>query len=641
MKLKLRWTLRCLLAFGLVFLFLTAAGGKRIVRAEENTITAFDLSIRLPDEGPSGNDGISAAPAEVTVNAGSNFTVSAYWYDADGIAPLEFEKGSYYYAEIILQADDNYTFSKDIDPFLRELDVIEWELRNDDQMLYICTSDVVVCERYPVRLGKTLVNELNKDDILNDGTASFDPESNTLTLNGTTVKDRYIVYYQIFAENIDLTVEGSASLDDQYGGICVHGGSLTLNADINPSGAFQAVYADNDILITGGEISMNSRSWCLQAGGLLKITGGTVNVSGTSRGITGGNIFIDGGNVTVSSDDTGIYLDKGSLWVNRGVLSVSGKNYGICLAEGDLLIGNEVNTVSVEGADAISVGGELGLGDKMTVLEPETFNIVRNRIHDSEGNPVSYVIIGKDAMGWVRTRQGWKYRTETGSYVKSAWKKISERWYYFDADGYMQTGWKKISNKWYYFGTSGAMVTGWQKISDKWYYFSSGGAMMTGWQQISGKWYYFNTSGAMMTGWQKISDKWYYFNTSGAMVTGWQQISGKRYYFSSGGVMMTGWQKISDKWYYFESSGAMVTGWKTISGKTYYFKSGGVMAANEWCSGYWLNADGSWTYPYKASWKQNSTGWWYGDTSGWYARNCTITIDGKQYSFDAKGYWVK
>ncbi|MBQ9592428.1 MAG: hypothetical protein IJR36_00965, partial [Lachnospiraceae bacterium] len=84
--------------------------------------------------------------------------------------------------------------------------------------------------------------------------------------------------------------------------------------------------------------------------------------------------------------------------------------------------------------------------------------------------------------------------------------------------------------------------------------------------------------------------------------------------------------------------GAMATGWKTIGGKTYYFKSGGAMAAKEWCGGYWLNADGTWTYKYKASWKKDSKGWYYQDTSGWYAKSTTIRIDDKMYTFDAKGY---
>ncbi|MBQ1377711.1 MAG: N-acetylmuramoyl-L-alanine amidase family protein, partial [Lachnospiraceae bacterium] len=203
--------------------------------------------------------------------------------------------------------------------------------------------------------------------------------------------------------------------------------------------------------------------------------------------------------------------------------------------------------------------------------------------------------------GWKHNSTGWWYQRADGTYPVNQWEKINGKWYHFDGKGYMQTGWQKFGTVWYYLGTDGAMKTGWQKISDKWYYFAS--------------------SGAMQTGWQKISDKWYYFESGGAMVTGWKQLSGK--------------------WYYFESSGAMVTGWKTLAGTTYYFKSSGAMAAKEWCSGWWLNADGSWTYKYKASWTKNAKGWWFGDTSGWYAKNVTLTIDDKKYTFDANGYWVK
>ena len=142
-------------------------------------------------------------------------------------------------------------------------------------------------------------------------------------------------------------------------------------------------------------------------------------------------------------------------------------------------------------------------------------------------------------------------------------------------------------------------------------------------------------------GWHKIDGKWYYYDDAGHPVTGWKKIGGKWYYMNNQGVMQTGWKQISGKWYYFQSSGAMVTGWKKISNVTYYFKPSGAMAAKEWCSGWWLNANGSWTYQYKASWKKNARGWWYGDMSGWYAKNATITIDGKRYTFDANGYWVK
>ncbi|MBQ1377793.1 MAG: N-acetylmuramoyl-L-alanine amidase family protein [Lachnospiraceae bacterium] len=212
-------------------------------------------------------------------------------------------------------------------------------------------------------------------------------------------------------------------------------------------------------------------------------------------------------------------------------------------------------------------------------------NVTCNRKHpaDAEINGSGELVFRYDfgtltTAGWHKNAKGWWYRRSDGTYPKNQWEMIGGKWYHFDADGYMQTNWLKLNGTWYYLGSSGAMVTGWN--------------------QVGGKWYYFSSSGAMQVGWKKL-----------------------------GGV-----------WYYLDSTGAMVTGWKTIEGKTYYFKENGAMAAKEWCKGWWLNADGTWTYKYKASWKKNSKGWWYGDTSGWYAKNCTIKIDGKNYTFDANGY---
>lgn len=178
--------------------------------------------------------------------------------------------------------------------------------------------------------------------------------------------------------------------------------------------------------------------------------------------------------------------------------------------------------------------------------------------------------------------------------------------------------WEKSSGNWYLYDNNGTMITGWKQLDGVWYYLGANGSMTTGWQQIGGKWYYFELSGAMVTNWKSVSDKWYYFNNSGAMVTGWQKI---------GGV-----------WYYFESSGAMTTGWKQIAGKWYYLKKDGSMASDEYCDGYYLNPDGTWTYEARASWKKDSKGWYYKDNTGWYARNQTLKIDGKIYNFNSSGY---
>ena len=202
------------------------------------------------------------------------------------------------------------------------------------------------------------------------------------------------------------------------------------------------------------------------------------------------------------------------------------------------------------------------------------------------------------------------------SYFKVGWVTENGKKYYY-YEGVKQTGFRTISGKKYYFGSDGAMQTGMQTIGGKKYYFGSDGAMKTGLQTVGGKTYYFGGDGKVPNGWKKVGSKWYYFKA---------------------GVMQTGWQKINKKWYYFKA-GVMVSGWQKLGGKWYFFKSDGSMAANEWCKGYWLNKNGSWTYKKKATWKKDKTGWWFGCT-GWYAKNQWQKIDGKWYYFDKKGYIV-
>ncbi len=163
-----------------------------------------------------------------------------------------------------------------------------------------------------------------------------------------------------------------------------------------------------------------------------------------------------------------------------------------------------------------------------------------------------------------------------------------------------------------------------------------------GWVQDGSKWYYYDkTDGSMKTGWTKIGKKWYFFDKNdGSMQTGWLQSGKKWYYFDpKDGSMKTGWVKSGKNWYYMDKKdGFMKTNAWVQDGKWYYFKSDGTMAKSEWCKGYWLNKDGTCTYNGKASWKKNKNGWYYSDNLGWYAKNETLTIDGKKYTFDAEGY---
>ena len=72
-------------------------------------------------------------------------------------------------------------------------------------------------------------------------------------------------------------------------------------------------------------------------------------------------------------------------------------------------------------------------------------------------------------------------------------------------------------------------------------------------------------------------------------------------------------------------------GWK-------YKSEEGRYKVEQYIDGWWLDENGI-QKGLQASWKQDSKGWWYGDDSGWYAKNTCLFIDGKSYNFDMDGYW--
>ena len=239
---------------------------------------------------------------------------------------------------------------------------------------------------------------------------------------------------------------------------------------------------------------------------------------------------------------------------------------------------------------------------------------------------------------YYRTIDGYQYKFhEDGRIFKGIWNPTddSRYWRYGGEEldgvpgGYLVHGWyhhqySEEESWWEYYDpeTGMGMYYEWRKINGKWYYFEYPNMLQGGEFKIEGKYYRFGSSGAMFTGWYQQGPLWKYYKSSGARATNeWVQVNGKWYHFDSKGYMQTGWQKINNKWYYLKPSGAM--------------------AAKEWCGGYWLNADGTWTYKYKASWKKNSKGWWFGDESGWYAKNETLKIDDVNYTFNSSGYWVK
>ena len=101
------------------------------------------------------------------------------------------------------------------------------------------------------------------------------------------------------------------------------------------------------------------------------------------------------------------------------------------------------------------------------------------------------------------------------------------------------------------------------------------------------------------------------------------------------------WKHNSKGWWVEDEKGWYPTNqWMKIDGKWYFFKADGYMASSEWCQGYWLSKNGTWSYRYRGSWDKNKKGFWYEDTSGWHSTSEWMRIDGYWYYANSKGYMV-
>lgn len=276
------------------------------------------------------------------------------------------------------------------------------------------------------------------------------------------------------------------------------------------------------------------------------------------------------------------------------------------------------------------------------------------------------------------------YVNEDGTWVKSAWKTVDDKKYYFDAEGHAVGEAKaKINGKYYSFNSNYTQFTGLRAISGKKYYFdsSNGGAMATSaLKKVSGNYYYFQSNGTAFTGGKKtIGKKMYYFKSSGkAYLNKWKTIKnskGKKYkyyfgskaaavkgtqwltytykdskgnsktkkgmfYFNSKFQMKTGWKTWSDKTksYFDTKTGAAKTGWKKISGYKYYFDK-----SNN-CHAYKGNKTIKGKKYYFNSKCQMVTGWvkvsggkyrYYGSNGAMYTGK--HTVNGVSYNFGKSG----
>lgn len=159
---------------------------------------------------------------------------------------------------------------------------------------YFVNSDISVkphlVQSYGLKIFGKLVTVDNYDDILEDGSCSYDPDTKTLTLlnpNDDTGEER-ISFYQGIVTPYDLTINSSTNTQitsahvENYNGISgdisiVCGGTLTLNFDkkldiktLESNGISAAIYTNN-LVINKGTYDLIGNTYGIYATGTITV----------------------------------------------------------------------------------------------------------------------------------------------------------------------------------------------------------------------------------------------------------------------------------------------------------------------------------------------------------------------------------
>ncbi|MDO4522334.1 MAG: cell wall hydrolase [Eubacteriales bacterium] len=135
-----------------------------------------------------------------------------------------------------------------------------------------------------------------------------------------------------------------------------------------------------------------------------------------------------------------------------------------------------------------------------------------------------------------RTQYGSRmyYDEKTESYVKSAWKKIRGRWFYFDARGRMKTGRFRVGGKYYYCRKDTGRVHK-KRIGD--YYYNRQGEMVAGrWVKLGKQYFYFGANGKVKKGQFRVAGQTFYCDRATGRAT---SLWVDRHYYGEDGVMAT------------------------------------------------------------------------------------------------------
>ena len=245
---------------------------------------------------------------------------------------------------------------------------------------------------YPLWLGETQVNSLNKNDILGDGTVHYDPATGTLTFD--TARPAIQGLHEnalLYADGIDLTIEAPQGLElstdaPNSCGIRMLSGALTVNGDLEIRSTYINVFAGSSEFVLNGDLDLaggvnglncagiqihgnveasSGRNVIYAKDGQLQITGDRIHVvstdgSNTSMGLYGFQGVTLTGTVEVESIDECVSAPYNTVTINGDATLKSSNRSGITAF--DIVINGNLNTeTNFHGIDGKTGGGSVSI----------------------------------------------------------------------------------------------------------------------------------------------------------------------------------------------------------------------------------------------------------------------------------------
>ena len=231
--------------------------------------------------------------------------------------------------------------------------------------------------------GMSILNDPDHTVACGDGTATFEAETATLTLENATLDSFTEVGFSDVTSEKTLTVvlKGENSITTQYNGIYTNG-NMVVKADagaslkVEATGEVNGFYAVNDLTIDGGtyEVSSGYPAFCSDAD--LTIQGGAKVVNATA---TNGSAIYAANTVIITGEGTSVNTDAYYCAV-RG-------DGGVTISGGAVLVGHSENdhpvytrgALLLDGAD-VTLTSDYGSATALFADSEEPFNINNSKV---------------------------------------------------------------------------------------------------------------------------------------------------------------------------------------------------------------------------------------------------------------------